>query len=389
VFVIRFSWRYILFLWCGLFPALSFALPEVGIVETKSESVVLIDYPEVTTSVASSLSVDVVWPAQMTYCSLITRMNLHRFTWLPARTIVGEQDAVLQWDAIRLIEQGIETQTFLPIEDLGADIESYFGEISAYSLFDLYFYTPHPTEQLTEKDYLFQWHRVVLLYAQDIWWVMDPLRGSHDRWRQQWDDYKLFLDPSVYAFVYNHVYRFTSEFLLDLPEVDTTNRTLHVTDLGVLIQEWVIVSELDTAYMPLASSFLKPVKWVNEWIQTFIPVGTVVRSLDNSPFNLWLLTTTTDLLSESKLTFSVGVPGKQLSFSSAMSVSLDISSIFPEVVWEETVFSISSSSDWTDQSTNCEEQFSSTNKKIRRATKWVLSFTVCASWTYTITRLSA
>ena len=339
-----------------------------------------IDYPEQIYSVAELSSVQVVWAQEMTYCSLITRINLQRFTWLPLTTVLGEQEAILQWDAIRLIEQWIHSNAFFEVTTLAEDMHEYFNDIPNYSLFDMYMYTPHAWDQLTEKDYLFQWHRVVLLYVENTWWVMDPLRWDWTAWWQSRDIYKQHTDPTAYFFVYTQLYTFTSDYIFDFIVDDQKS---HVDDLTTSVYKWVIVSELDSAFMPIASSFLQSIQLTTAWVNLSIPAWEVVRDKDMSPFNIWLLHSTLEINAQTgQITIDIALAGKTLLFSLPVETTVSLASLFPEKPSGEYLITKEPSEliMWA-----CDDGFAPDGTK-----KWIidreyLAFTVCHTGKYSIT----
>lgn len=186
--------------------------------EEEMASKIFLEYPQDSFSTADLHSVTVAGQQLMTYCSLIARTNLQRFTQLPLTKNFWEPWAVLQWDAIALIEWGLASDTFFPVWDNVAYAMPFlFGDIPSYSLFDLYIYTPHEDDSLTQTDYLFQWHRVVLLFVDWFWRVLDPLKWSWTTTRQPRSSYQRVLDPTAYLFVYAHLYTFHEQYEKTMP----------------------------------------------------------------------------------------------------------------------------------------------------------------------------
>ncbi len=289
----------------------------------------------------------------------------------------------MQGDAIRLIEQWIQSNTFFEVTTLAEDMQWYFTDIPDYSLFDMYIYTPHAWDKLTQKDYLFQWHRVVLLYVEDTWWVMDPLGWAASVWRQQRDIYKQHIDPTAYFFVYTQLYTFTSDYIFDFFIDEHEFFTLNVDDLTTSVYKGVIVSEFDSAFMPIASSFLKPIKLSTAWVNLSIPAWVVVRDNDMSPFNIWLLHSTLDISSNTgQVTVDIALAGKTLIFSLPVETTISLASLFPEKTWGEYLITKEQPAPISEA---CDDGFAPDGTK-----KWLvdteyLTFTVCHTGKYSIT----
>lgn len=75
-----------------------------------------------------------------------------------------------------MIEEGLEKDLLVSFADPFQDLAPSFGALQPYTLFDLYIYTPHADDTLTPTDYLLQGHRAILLYADDMWRVLDAIR---------------------------------------------------------------------------------------------------------------------------------------------------------------------------------------------------------------------
>lgn len=357
------------------------------VVETVSEeskshtSSLVIDYPELVLSVPLLTSVEVVWSHEMTYCSLITKVNLQRFTWLPATTTFGDAQKILQGDAIRLIEWWLASNSFVPLDDLVVDMEAYFPERDAYTLFDLYIYTPHPDEEVSAQEYLFQWHRVVLLWVHDTWWVMDPLRGNTAS-RQSWDIYKQYIDPTAYLFVYHEQYAFADWYALDFSVDETTKSNRDVEDLTSLVYKGIIVSELDATFMPLASTFLSNVTLLKEYVKVFFPAGAIIKSTDGSPFNMWLLTTHLYRNEKKEIIMKITLSGKKLLFSSPVEVTFSLDVAFPEQKWTKYVVKMAWA--WHDW---CIDAFDKKGASVIIAQDDSLTFPICRTGEYSVTPL--
>lgn len=287
---------------------------------------ILVEYPESITQIDHLESVQTPWAAEMSYCSLIARLNLQRFTGLPVtNTFDATQEAVVQGDAIRLLEQWLATKQLLPVQQLAEDMQIYFPSLAPFTLIDLYIYTPHPDETLSEKDYLLQGHRVVGLYAYGVRWVMDPLSGTKSPTWQQRELYKTSLDPTAMLFVYRKLYTFADTYEQTTEEFAKRREFLDISELDDLVYQGIIVPEVDADLMPLAQTFLKPVTMSNTSIHLAIPVGMVIRSADSSPFQIGA--TALEVASsnaEDSIEVSIGFSEKPLIFSAPVMVSVDI-----------------------------------------------------------------
>ncbi len=348
------------------------------------QKTITLEYPELNDSIASLESVYVLGSDTMTYCSLIARTNLQRFTWLPVTTSLGVSWAILQWDAIHLLEAWIETKTFLPIKRLEKDMKKYYSKIVPYSLFDMYIYTPSQKEYITQEEYLFQWHRVVILFVEWARRVMDPLRGSSQT-RQSWDVYKQYLSPLSHVYIYNQTYTFARWYVSDFSKKYTGLEVFEVDNLAILLYKWVIVSELDESFMPVASMFLKTVTLFQQWVSLVLSEWLVVRSMDESPFNIWLLSSSFSVKNDATWSVSITLWGKDSLFSLPVWVALDIPALFPEESRDAREYIIQTDHMVSWSTLWCNDFFDEQWKKITIAEDERLFFTLCRTWTYTVT----
>lgn len=154
--------------------------------------------------------------SEMTYCSMLAKVNLMDLTGLEAsHWILLDELLIPQWDAVDLIMQWKMNGVLEHIQD-AVELRSRIQEL-AYEggvLFDLYLFTSYQgsdyadQSKLSEKNYYQQWHRVVVIHTtQDINYVLDPLRGEMVTTAQDLDVYletviqdrtTLYLSPIAY-----------------------------------------------------------------------------------------------------------------------------------------------------------------------------------------------
>lgn len=356
-----------------------FASEEVALDKPNNLEQVYVEYPEFEPSVAQLESVRVVGPQEMTYCSLITKMNLQRFTWLPTTTTLWEEQAILQWDAIRLIELWLSEDVFLPIDRLSKDMDTYFPERLPYTLFDMYIYTPAPDEFITEKQYLFQWHRVVLLSVDDHRRVMDPLRWTTSSWQSR-EEYKQYIDTTAYTFVYNQEYAFEDTYEFDFVQDDLTKSEREVEDLTSMIYKGIVIPEIDATFMPVAAKFLSTITLFSTHFSISFPSWVSIKTDDGSPFNIWLLTTRL-WTEKDKISIDVSLAGKGLLFSDPVKIRFSKWALSSKDAWNSYLVKKE-----TDSLPNawCIDEFDVQWERIITSVTNDVEFSICHAWTYII-----
>lgn len=228
--------------------------------------------------------------SEMTYCSFYARTKFQELTWLPETTDSTNEQWILQWDAIVLIEQLLNTNSLVALQDYSTLLQK-MSDPEPYTLLDFYLYTPSKQKEINRFDYQMQWHRALLLFLHDIWRIYDPVKISFP-YRQTLDTYwEQTITADMYPYVRNISYsvedsvRSDVDALFAVPE----NNENHAPVKKKFSQDWFITT-YDDAWMPKGYLAVQDlyIAW-NDTITVFVWSWTEIKADDASPFSIDLL----------------------------------------------------------------------------------------------------
>lgn len=238
----------------------------------------------------------------MTYCSMITRLNLLNITNLPqVPGLPSDSSAIARGDAIALIAVGINANQFEAFDSDSYDkIETYLRTLDG-TVYDLYAYHNGMNGPVIQKG-----HRATLFLGDDdVVYALDPVMKKDNLSPMPLTEYlQLYsnLDSTIYIF--KHAY-LPSEAITTVSNDDADAITVSSAgELAALFFQGKLKAEMDAFGQPVKATFLVKVKFKgSDGTTVVLPAGLTVSVKDGFAFNalaLGLDALTIDQIKEAK-----------------------------------------------------------------------------------------